>query len=108
MLKIKTKLAFIGFLALIFISCGGTEEVTSKEIKQALEVKINTKQDEKKLYNEGKEVPTNSQKACLLDDAVACFNAGLMYGKGEGVEKDYVKAVEFYKKAYDKLNIEGQ
>lgn len=34
------------------------------------------------------------QKACLLDDAMACFNAGLMYEKGEGVEK-----------AYDKLNI---
>lgn len=90
------------------MSCGVKEEVTSKEMKQALEVKIDTKQDEKKLYNEGKEVPINSQKACLLDDAVACFNAGLMYEKGEGVEKDYAKAIEFYNKAYDKLDIEGQ
>ncbi len=50
----------------------------------------------------------NSQKACLLDDAMACFNAGFMHKNGEGVKKDYAKAIEFYNKAYDKLNIEGQ
>ena len=32
-------------------------------------------------------------------DAVAQFNLGVMYGKGEGVPQDYVAAVKWYRKA---------
>lgn len=41
------------------------------------------------------------QKAC--DDGVAsgCFNIGLMYHKGLGVNQNYQKALNLYKKACD-------
>ena len=41
------------------------------------------------------------RKACDGQDAEACFNLGVRYGKGEGVTQDSVKAVEFYRKACD-------
>ena len=38
-------------------------------------------------------------KAAAQGDAAAQYNLGVMYAEGEGVAKDTVKAVEWYKKA---------
>ncbi len=41
-------------------------------------------------------------------DAVAQFNLGAMYRKGEGVPQDYAAAVEWYRKAADQGNVAAQ
>ncbi len=40
-------------------------------------------------------------KACTLDISEACQNMGHAYRQGEGVKKDYQKAMEYYKKDCD-------
>lgn len=42
----------------------------------------------------------NDQKACESGDALACFNLGLMYENGDGVEQDYQKVTEFFEKSF--------
>lgn len=39
------------------------------------------------------------KKSCKLGNKNGCFNAGLMYEKGEGVKKNNTKALEHYEKA---------
>lgn len=41
-------------------------------------------------------------------DALAQFNLGLMYRKGQGVPRDYKEAVKWYRKAAEQGNAEGQ
>lgn len=38
---------------------------------------------------------------CDLNDYVACYNLGVLYYKGQEVEKNHKKALEFYTKACD-------
>lgn len=40
-------------------------------------------------------------KDCNLNDSVACYNLGVLYYKGQEVEKNHKKALEFYTKACD-------
>jgi uncharacterized protein len=41
-------------------------------------------------------------------DALAQFNLGVMYGKGQGVPQDYAEAVRWYRKAADQGNAQAQ
>lgn len=123
-----TKLAFMGFLALIFIACGGKEEIKKQEPikKQALEAKIDPKQNEKKLCNEGNitlcyelgkgyydekkfnEALLYFGKACdLSNNADLCFDVAMTYYGGNEVPKNSQKALEFWQKACSLGNAEA-
>ncbi len=41
-------------------------------------------------------------------DAVAQYNLGIMYSKGQGVAQDYAEAVKWYRKAADQGNADAQ
>ena len=47
------------------------------------------------------------KKACDSGNMRGCFNLGIMYDNGNGVEKNEQKAVELYKKACDGGNMDG-
>ncbi len=47
------------------------------------------------------------EKACELKDGDGCFNLGMSYHSGEGVEKNSKKAAQFYSKACDLNNGRG-
>lgn len=51
-MKSVAKLAFIGFLALFVVACGGKEEVKKAQTPK-LEVKTDPKQNEKKALQRG-------------------------------------------------------
>lgn len=42
-----------------------------------------------------------AKKSCDGEDNEGCFNLGVIYEKGEGVEKNYQKALDFYDRACD-------
>ena len=44
----------------------------------------------------------------LIGNAIAQFNLGLMYDKGQGVTQDYAEAVRWYKLAAEQGNINAQ
>jgi hypothetical protein len=46
-------------------------------------------------------------KACDSGNALGCYNLGVMYEKGEGVQQDSFKAVELYTKVCDSGNAFG-
>ena len=48
-----------------------------------------------------------AKKACDGGEMLGCTNLGVMYANGNGVEKDFSKAVELYKKACDGGNMHG-
>ena len=48
------------------------------------------------------------EKAAAQGNAVAQYNLGVCYAKGEGVQQSYEKAVEWYTKAAEQGNIEAQ
>ncbi|WP_415752162.1 tetratricopeptide repeat protein [Helicobacter pylori] len=39
------------------------------------------------------------KKACDLKEGMGCYNLGVLYQNGEGVEKNLKKAAQYYKKA---------
>ncbi|AFX91420.1 secreted protein [Helicobacter pylori Aklavik117] len=39
------------------------------------------------------------KKACDLKEGMGCYNLGVLYQNGEGVEKDLKKATQYYQKA---------
>ncbi|WP_103569977.1 tetratricopeptide repeat protein [Campylobacter concisus] len=41
------------------------------------------------------------QKACDGGDAGGCYNLGVLYDNGQGVNRDYQKAAQLYQKACD-------
>ena len=41
------------------------------------------------------------QKACDEGNALGCYNLGVLYHNGKGVNQDYQKAAQFYQKACD-------
>ena len=45
------------------------------------------------------EILDKLQKKCDLGDGFVCGNLGFMYSHGEGVEQDYTKSIECYKKS---------
>ena len=47
------------------------------------------------------------KKACDGGDMRGCHNLGVMYEKGNGVEKDLGKAVQLFKKACDGGDLDG-
>ena len=47
------------------------------------------------------------QKACDSGDALGCYNLGVSYEDGQGVNQDYQKAVQLYQKACDSGIAEG-
>ena len=66
--------------------------------------------DAKKAYEQGEAFYNNKEydeaaelfkKACDGGKMSGCYNLGVMYKKGNGVEKNEQKAVELYKKACD-------
>ena len=115
-MKSVAKLAFIGFLALFVVACGGKEEVKKAQTPK-LEVKTDPKQNEKKLCNEGNitvcyelglsyydEKKFNEAflyfgKVCDLGKMKFCANLANDYHNGNGVSKNPKKALEFYQKA---------
>ena len=48
-----------------------------------------------------------AKKACDSGNMRACFNLGIMYEYGNGVEKDFSKAAELFKKACDGGDMNG-
>ena len=72
--------------------------------------------DPKKDYEQGEAFYNNKEydkvaelfkKACNGGEVHACYSLGVMYEKGNGVEKDLGKAVELFKKACDGGNMHG-
>ena len=66
--------------------------------------------DTKKAYEQGETFYNNKEydkaaelykKACDGGNMSGCFNLGIMYANGNGVEKDLGKAAELFKKACD-------
>ena len=66
--------------------------------------------DTKKAYEQGEAFYNNKEydkafesfkKACDSGNMRGCFNLGIMYEEGNGVEKDFSKAAELFKKACD-------
>ena len=66
--------------------------------------------DPKKDYEQGEAFYNNKEydkaaelfkKVCDGGEVRGCYNLGVMYEKGNGVEKNFSKAVELYKKACD-------
>ena len=64
--------------------------------------------DTKKAYEQGMAFYNNKEydkafesfkKACDSGNMRGCFNLGIMYEEGNGVEKDFSKAAELFKKA---------
>ena len=47
------------------------------------------------------------KKACDSGNMRGCFNLGIMYEEGNGVEKDFSKAAELFKKACDGGEMNG-
>ncbi len=47
------------------------------------------------------------EKACDLNNGLGCFNAGVSYENGQGVENNSEKAAQFYSKACDLNNNKG-
>ena len=47
------------------------------------------------------------QKACDGGDAGGCYNLGVLYADGQGVNQDYQKAAQLYQKTCDSGNAEG-
>ena len=72
--------------------------------------------DTKKAYEQGMAFYNNKEydkafesfkKACDGGNMRGCFNLGIMYEEGNGVEKDFSKAAELFKKACDGGNMHG-
>ncbi|MCI6343253.1 MAG: sel1 repeat family protein [Campylobacter sp.] len=72
--------------------------------------------DTKKAYEQGETFYNNKEydkaaelykKACDGGNMSGCFNLGIMYANGNGVEKDLGKAAELFKKACDSGNMRG-
>ena len=72
--------------------------------------------DAEKTYEQGKAFYDNKEydkafeplkKACDGGDMRGCFNLGLMYAFGSGVEEDFGKAAELLKKACDGGEMHG-
>ena len=66
--------------------------------------------DAKKAYEQGRAFYDNKEydkafesfkKACDGGNMRGCYNLGLMYEKGKGVEEDFSKAAQLFKKACD-------
>lgn len=51
--------------------------------------------------------PEELTRQCQKGNATGGVNLGRMYGQGKGITQDYVKAVEFYRKACDGQNAIG-
>jgi TPR repeat protein len=51
---------------------------------------------------------TATLKSAERGDATAQFNLGLIYGKGEGVPRDFKQAFEWYKKAAEQGHLSAQ
>ena len=47
------------------------------------------------------------QKAAYLGDSIAFYYIGCLYENGQGVKRDYSKALEYYQKAADLGNKEA-
>jgi TPR repeat protein len=68
------------------------------------------------LFQAGAAEPTEAERKLFLEakakadqgDADAQFNLGVMYAKGQGVVKDEVEAVKWFRKAADQGNAEAQ
>ena len=72
--------------------------------------------DAKKAYEQGEAFYNNKEydeaaelfkKACDGGKMSGCYNLGVMYAKGSGVEKDFSKAAELSKKACDGGHMHG-
>ena len=60
--------------------------------------------EQEKAFYDNKEYDKTAElykKACDGGHMRGCSNLGVMYAKGEGVEKDLDKAADLYKKVYD-------
>ena len=55
----------------------------------------------------GIESSFGAEKACDSGNMRGCYNLGFMYTNGNGVEKDFSKAVQLFKKACDGGNMHG-
>ena len=53
------------------------------------------------LDKSGIEASLGAKKACDSGNMRGCFNLGVMYTNGDGVEKDFSKAAQLFKKACD-------
>ena len=69
-----------------------------------------------KTYEQGRAFYNNKEydkafesfkKACDSGNMRGCFNLGIMYEEGNGVEKDFSKAAELFKKACDGGEMNG-
>ena len=114
-MKSVAKLAFIGFLALFVVACGGKEEAKKAQMPK-LEVKTDPKQNEKKLCNEGNitvcyelglsyydeknfsEAFLYFGKVCDLGEVGVCVNLAKDYYNGNGVSKTPKKHLNLHKK----------
>ena len=72
--------------------------------------------DAKKAYEQGEAFYNNKEydkaaelfkKACDGGNMRGCYNLGVMYTNGDGVEKDFSKAAELFKKACDGGEMDG-
>ena len=66
-----------------------------------------TYEQEKAFYDNKDKTAELFKKACDGGEVLDCFNLGIMYATGNGVEKNEQKAVELYKKACDGGDMDG-
>ena len=66
--------------------------------------------EQEKAFYDNKEYDKTAElfkKACDGGEVLGCFNLGIMYATGNGVEKDLGKAVQLYKKVCDGGEMRG-
>ena len=73
------------------------KDINQLNIKEAKKISAKLQEDSSKT----EENKLLYKKACDGGDVKGCFNLGTLYEKGEGVEKDFSKAIQLYKKACD-------
>ncbi len=75
----------------------------ARQTQQTQQTKHTYTKDAQKAYRNKnyKKAKLLYQKACKLDDGLACSNLGHMYTYAKGVKKNYRKAVKLYQKACD-------
>ena len=59
------------------------------------------------LDKSGIESSFGAEKACDGGNMLGCHNLGIMYTNGNGVKKDFSKAVELFKKVCDGGEVRG-
>ena len=94
------KVLMTGIAAALFVFSGCSESSASissqTKRSETLVKEANVLLQQKKYTAAQKKV----KEAVKLGDARAIFLYGMMYTRGDGVEKDYSKAMEYFKMAY--------